>query len=646
MATSPNSQKFARDAVDNGFVIGHVPLRVLEHTKIVSNGGEVRRSLPLADRCLCLFRSISAQWSPQAKSEEKKEEQAYIRSLSRRQWYGTWCTMLRHNVFACARDTREGLRRPRFPTAARSGPHPALDPRNTSSEPREQPRRPRGVVGTATLSVFAPCPDSFMTAESGSSDRASTSEAASSGRTIIQHGASGLDTSPLFADQPKGLDAPNEDPGHHLPGGGFPTSLSGQLRRQHFMSVPEKNASIETDSVLHPDAPSVSSSEFSSNASSSRTLLARGPSIEPEARRQRESHSASGRGDRGAFRVMGVSGLFKRRPPTESAVPRRTEWRGDGRENPESSGVDGQAEFHTRVRSREDGTEGDPNRTGVLPRTSLAAWNLTANGTSGKSNVSFVGHLSVESSNTSIDEPKKFRVEDQRHGGAESEKEFSRDSSRLPWITRKVPLETDIPRRRSSSFGEIVADTPSSFGPTSDPEKGKPVNAISPLEVESHERELKATAFAQLQFIGAWDSEAGSVVVEHEAENLETGQPASALAPFQHAGASHSAAGDNRPDVESCSSNSVDVCGVESENNHDTSMESIDRSQEDDGDHEEQAAVEKVAVDRAEDLHVGQHRGQQKTTVETLTDEPIPRFSPRFSTARTSVGEATLLPEG
>lgn len=36
--------------------------------------------------------------------------------------------MLRHNIFACVRDTREGVRRPRFPNAARSGPYPPLGP--------------------------------------------------------------------------------------------------------------------------------------------------------------------------------------------------------------------------------------------------------------------------------------------------------------------------------------------------------------------------------------------------------------------------------------------------------------------------------------------------------------------------------------
>ncbi|CAB1103298.1 unnamed protein product [Ectocarpus sp. CCAP 1310/34] len=59
--------------------------------------------------------------------DEEREARDYIRSYTRRQWCGTWCTVLGHNVFACARDTSEGVRKPRFTTAARSGPYPPLD---------------------------------------------------------------------------------------------------------------------------------------------------------------------------------------------------------------------------------------------------------------------------------------------------------------------------------------------------------------------------------------------------------------------------------------------------------------------------------------------------------------------------------------
>lgn len=66
--------------------------------------------------------------------------------------------MLRHNVFACARDTSEGVRRPRFTTAARSGPYPPLDRRKQAGGTEDgggPPRRPScNAVGTANTPVI------------------------------------------------------------------------------------------------------------------------------------------------------------------------------------------------------------------------------------------------------------------------------------------------------------------------------------------------------------------------------------------------------------------------------------------------------------------------------------------------------------
>jgi len=62
--------------------------------------------------------------------------------------------MLRHNLFACARDTSEGVRRPRFSTAAaRSGPYPPLEPSGPLDE-RGPPRRPSNpAIGTVNTPV-------------------------------------------------------------------------------------------------------------------------------------------------------------------------------------------------------------------------------------------------------------------------------------------------------------------------------------------------------------------------------------------------------------------------------------------------------------------------------------------------------------
>lgn len=88
-------------------------------------------------------------------TREEQEEQAYILSYTRRRWCRTWCAMLRHNIFACAKDTSEGVRKPRLSTAARSGPYPplALDP----AEPEQDgpPRRPSSnAIGTVHTPVM------------------------------------------------------------------------------------------------------------------------------------------------------------------------------------------------------------------------------------------------------------------------------------------------------------------------------------------------------------------------------------------------------------------------------------------------------------------------------------------------------------
>ncbi|CAM9886855.1 unnamed protein product [Ectocarpus sp. 12 AP-2014] len=81
-------------------------------------------------------------------TDEEREARDYIRSYSRRQWCGAWCTMLRHNVFACARDTSEGVRKPRFTTTARSGPYPPLDRSKQAGGTKTAVARPAARVAT------------------------------------------------------------------------------------------------------------------------------------------------------------------------------------------------------------------------------------------------------------------------------------------------------------------------------------------------------------------------------------------------------------------------------------------------------------------------------------------------------------------
>ncbi|CBN79737.1 hypothetical protein Esi_0430_0011 [Ectocarpus siliculosus] len=78
----------------------------------------------------------STTTTPQhVRTEAEKEEDLFVRHFIRRSWPRTWCTMLGKNIFACASDTREGIRPPgtsmaedRLATstarAARTGPFP------------------------------------------------------------------------------------------------------------------------------------------------------------------------------------------------------------------------------------------------------------------------------------------------------------------------------------------------------------------------------------------------------------------------------------------------------------------------------------------------------------------------------------------
>lgn len=54
-------------------------------------------------------------------SQEDREERMFVRRFTRRVWARTWCLMLRYNIFACARETRESVRRPR---PSKTGPYP------------------------------------------------------------------------------------------------------------------------------------------------------------------------------------------------------------------------------------------------------------------------------------------------------------------------------------------------------------------------------------------------------------------------------------------------------------------------------------------------------------------------------------------
>ena len=134
--------------------------------------------------------------------------------------------MLRHNLFACVRDTSEGVRRPRFSTAARSGPYPLREPPGPTDD--GPPRRPSfNVIGTVNTPVVvhpgrlqevgsgASAPDGIPNPSRQSSrldgerdvtapfDGMSAVEGAASGKGVIQKGVNssgrdaGISAAPL-----------------------------------------------------------------------------------------------------------------------------------------------------------------------------------------------------------------------------------------------------------------------------------------------------------------------------------------------------------------------------------------------------------------------------------------------------------------
>lgn len=68
-------------------------------------------AMPLAVHARSVLNLIT--WQAEA------QENRFVRHYIRRAWFPTWCTMLGNNVFACARDTREGVRPPRSSPLAR-----------------------------------------------------------------------------------------------------------------------------------------------------------------------------------------------------------------------------------------------------------------------------------------------------------------------------------------------------------------------------------------------------------------------------------------------------------------------------------------------------------------------------------------------
>eukprot|EP00903_Cladosiphon_okamuranus_P018718 g17231.t1 len=84
-------------------------------------------------------------------SAAEREERDLIRRYALRMWGPTWCRMVGSNIFACMRDTREGIRDPNYTKrerAARSGPNLSWKPRRGGPVIEDIPRRTSGYTAS------------------------------------------------------------------------------------------------------------------------------------------------------------------------------------------------------------------------------------------------------------------------------------------------------------------------------------------------------------------------------------------------------------------------------------------------------------------------------------------------------------------
>lgn len=215
----------------------------------------------------------------QSQTKEELEAARYIRSYTRRKWCAAWCTMLRHNIFACARDTREGVRKPRCQSAARSGPYPDLDNYCSFGDGSGPPRRlSENTIGTVNTPVMA-LSDRLKATGSragGWGSIASSAWAGTSASAVerrgpafegdIEAGAAAADLAPAILAPERGLKASSGgvDIGKHSSSGrelmhqGKASSdrdVDGDLFPPHAeqltMSTAAREISILEDAVLH-----------------------------------------------------------------------------------------------------------------------------------------------------------------------------------------------------------------------------------------------------------------------------------------------------------------------------------------------------------------------------------------------------------
>lgn len=149
------SPVYVNYGLDNGGYV-HTQVPPFPRPPAVNQTGNLPPSYSMdtgAAHHFLFFCALVCSGMMQAEGEDY-EAQVYIRRYARQSWAPTWCAMLRHNVFACARDMREGVRKPRMLMTGRTGPFPPLDVSGRSTL-GGNPRRPSdNALGTANEPVI------------------------------------------------------------------------------------------------------------------------------------------------------------------------------------------------------------------------------------------------------------------------------------------------------------------------------------------------------------------------------------------------------------------------------------------------------------------------------------------------------------
>lgn len=437
--------------------------------------------------------------------------------------------MIRHNIVACARDTREGLRRPYDPSP-RTGPHPGRDPQK--STPTAAVDRPRRLGGGSDIGMVNSPVTMFLgggkLAASGMIDgaspvdRTSKLQGAPSGRMVIQRGASGCGSDVTVVASFQRLAVPTDEGRNALEGDDSwrdqssersmpPTagSMNNKVGRKpradrpgssFFADNPRFGSSAETCIPHHSLDDSLVSSKSVDSTTHGRSILARGPSVgsvESPAEEDRESLNAA---------APLTPSHSERRQSSERSLPSPSALRGGARDARESDPDGGPGQYSTETAGPCPAEPHSPRPPSVAPTSS-------AGGSS--PSVSIQGGLGGGTGGESVEPGAAVRGV---HAGVKYyHRPGMRFFPRVSWGSRKDSTKASRARRRPRGVvGDVGAGA---LAPPKHPESSRrdgtdvdlgPAGVMAARDAERQGTRSQVHAFARNHNTAPWDSAAGS----------------------------------------------------------------------------------------------------------------------------------------